>query len=293
MKRILLITCLLAVTTLATQAKVHNAQVHTKSVIFIDFDGQTLRGSSWNWSGPLYLQSAGLSRSDQASILAQVAEDFKPFQVLITSDSTQYFAADRNKRIRVIVTPDYQWYEPAAGASMMGSFHWGDETPAFVFSSVLGNQPSWIAESISHQVGHTMGLAHQVVKDEQGKVVVGQDGGEGKGCTGWAPIMGVSFYKNRTTWHTGWAGPKGEIWQDEMARIAAAVGGIPKMKSLWNSWSNHKLPIPWKSKEPSNRPPIEISFPSELCVPGNGQYKPFLPVWILRSEELTSTYKCS
>lgn len=225
MKHSLLFTCLLTLCAYCTTAQINNVQEQPKSVIFIDFDGQTLRGSSWNWSGPLYLQAAELREVDKQSILAQVAEDFRPFRVLITADSSKYFSAQRNKRIRVIVTPDYQWYEPAAGAAMMGSFGWGDETPAFVFCSVLGNQPSWIAESIAHQVGHTMGLAHQVVKDEQGNLLVGQDGGEGKGCTGWAPIMGVSFYKNRTTWHTGWAGPKGEIWQDEMARIAAAVGG--------------------------------------------------------------------
>jgi hypothetical protein len=195
-----------------------------------------------------------------------VAADFSPFRVLVTADSSAYFAAQRNQRIRVIVTPDFQWYEPAAGASMMGSFSWGDETPAFVFSSVLANQPAWIAESISHQVGHTMGLEHQVVKDEDGKLLVGQDGGEGKGCTGWAPIMGVSFYKNRTTWHTGWAGPKGEIWQDEMARIAAVVGGYTEdeepVEFIVESTSTQPLEIKGTIQTALDRDLYTVSFSS-------------------------------
>jgi hypothetical protein len=206
-------------------AKPFDAAQAGQATIFIDFDGQSIRGSSWNWEGPFQVSAAGLDQQSMSAIVAQVSEDFRPFKLTVTTDSIVYFQAPRNKRIRVIVTPDFQWYQPSAGAVMKGSFEWGDETPAFVFTSMLSNNPVWIAESISHQVGHAMGLSHHPVSQEQGTILVAQDGGSGKGCTGWAPIMGVSFYKNRTTWHTGWAGPKGELWQDDMARIAAVVGG--------------------------------------------------------------------
>ena len=66
-------------------------------------------------------------------ILLKVAMYYKPFNIGITNDSSVYLAARLKQRIRVIVTPSYQWYgRPAGGVSSIGSFTFGNETPAFV-----------------------------------------------------------------------------------------------------------------------------------------------------------------
>ena len=51
-----------------------------------------------------------------------------------------------------------------------------------------GNE-KYVAEAISHEAGHNMGLHHD------GTSTTGHYQGHGSGVTGWAPIMGVGGYQ--------------------------------------------------------------------------------------------------
>ena len=62
--------------------------------------------------------------------------------------------------------------------------------PAFVFNKGLVGA----AEAISHEAGHNLGLSHDGVKGG-----VSYYKGQGSGATGWAPIMGVGYYKQIST----------------------------------------------------------------------------------------------
>jgi hypothetical protein len=70
--------------------------------------------------------------------------------------------------------------------------------PALVFWNMLGaGNEKYVAEAISHEVGHNLGLSHD-----------GYSGGDyypghGDGETGWAPIMGVGYYKSLVQWSQG------------------------------------------------------------------------------------------
>ena len=174
-----------------------------EATIFLDFDGQYVSGSVWNWSGPIDAQPSGFSNAAITEMFNRVAEDFRPFDLNITTDSTYYFNAPADKRIRIIITPTSQWYGAAGGVAFVGSFKWGDNTPAWVFSALLGNNIKYVAEAISHETGHTLGLQHQSSFDINCNKIAEYSSGQGAGEIGWAPIMGVGYYQNLTTWHIG------------------------------------------------------------------------------------------
>ena len=67
----------------------------------------------------------------------------------------------------------------------------------FVYSDVMYNSPKYISDSASHEVGHTLGLHHD------GTNVSGYYLGHGSGAVGWAPIMGMAYYKNLAQWSKG------------------------------------------------------------------------------------------
>jgi len=180
-----------------------NSYSSSHATVFLDFDGQYVSGTSWNWMGGIDAQASGLSNVAIMEIFNRVAEDYRPFNLNITTDSLVYFSAPFDKRVRVIITPTYEWYGKAGGISYVGSFNWGNETPAWVFSGLLNYNVKYIAEACSHETGHTLGLQHQSVYDENCNKIAEYNDGKGDGETGWAPIMGMGYYKNLTTWNTG------------------------------------------------------------------------------------------
>lgn len=196
------------------------------ATLFIDFDGHTVKGSSWNWAGPIYALPAELNNTAITEIFNRVSEDYRPFNLNVTTDSTVYLAAPFNKRMRIIVTPTSQWYGSAGGVAYVGSFIWGDETPGWVFSTLLGNSPKVVAEAISHEAGHTFGLHHQSDYNDNCQKIADYAVGTGTGEIGWAPIMGVGYYRNLTTWHNGTSALGCNHLQNDLEIIAGPLNGF-------------------------------------------------------------------
>ena len=206
MKPLLLLISIYFTTALlpvAAQIPVLNSYPSAQATVFIDFDGQYVAGTAWNMSGPIDAAPAGFSAAAITEILNRVAEDFRPFNLNITTDSARYWSAPANKRMRIIVTPSSAWYGAAGGVAYAGSFIWGDNTPAWVFSALLGNRTKWVAEAISHETGHTLGLQHQSAYNSSCVKTAEYSVGQGSGEIGWAPIMGAGYYQNHTTWNIG------------------------------------------------------------------------------------------
>ncbi len=175
-----------------------------KATIFFDFDGDYVNCTSWNGGMPIDCAPSGLSDAQIIEIFDRVSEDFRPFNVDITTDSTIFLAAPIDQRVRIIVTPTSNWYTGVGGISYTGSFTWGDDTPGFVFPDRLGpNNTKMVAECCTHEAGHTVGLSHQATYDNNCNLLAVYNTGEGSGQTGWAPIMGNSYYQNFTGWYNG------------------------------------------------------------------------------------------
>jgi hypothetical protein len=174
-----------------------------QATIFLDFDGQTVISSVWNNGNPLVCAASGMNDTQITEIFNRVSEDYRPFNINITTDSTVFLAASLTKRIRIIVTPTSGWYTGVGGVSYTGSFTWGDDTPGFVFPDRLANSPKIIAECCTHESGHTVGLSHQSTYSNTCTLVATYNAGIGSGEIGWAPVMGNSYYKNLTGWNNG------------------------------------------------------------------------------------------
>lgn len=200
-----IITVLSLTGTLMIHAQVPllNSYPSAEAVIFLDFDGHTVNGTSWNYNGPIVCGTAGLDNSKIIEIYSRVAEDYRPFNLNITTDSSKFLAAPSNRRMRVILTVSSSWYGTSGGVAFINSFSWGDDNPCFVFSALLNYNVKNIAEAASHEAGHTLGLYHQSSYDANCTKLSDYYAGQGSGEIGWAPIMGVGYYRNFTLWNNG------------------------------------------------------------------------------------------
>ena len=211
--------------------------------IFLDFDGHVTRGTYWQdavgGGGDRVVTAAfnatggsGFADSELATIQGvwqRVAEDFLPFDVNVTTRDpgaaalARDGAGDERWGVRVAVGGSWEdWFgSSAGGVAYVGSFRWdgryGADTPTFVFSDDLGDDEKYVAEAVSHEIGHTLGLHHDGTQSR------GYYTGHGSGATGWAPILGVGYYRELTQWSRGeYAGANQT--QDDLAVITADNG---------------------------------------------------------------------
>ena len=224
-KSLLIISLLFSVVSYS-QTPILNSYPSASATILLDFDGQFLNGTSWNYNGPITLGPANLNNDQITEVFDRVAEDYRPFNINITTDSTKYWAAPATQRMRVILTITSDWYGAAGGVSYVNSFTWGDNTPCFVFTALLSYKAKNIGEAASHEIGHTLGLNHQSSYDANCAKTSEYNAGTGTGEIAWAPIMGVGYYRNFTLWHNG-SNPWGcSSFQDDLSIITGNSNGF-------------------------------------------------------------------
>lgn len=214
------------VITVTAQVPKLNSYPAASATIFLDFDGHTVNSVYWNGGVPFYATPYNFTAEQITTMFNMVAEDFRPFNLNITTDSTVYFAAPINRRQRIVITTNSSWYGSAGGVAYIGSFTWGLEIPGFVFSNLLNNNIKYVGEAISHETGHTLNLQHQSKYDAACNFLKEYNDGAGTGEISWAPIMGVGYYKNLTLWHRGSSSLGCSNIQDDIAIIAGTRNGF-------------------------------------------------------------------
>ena len=178
----------------------------------------------WNFGTPFAAAPATMTDAQITEAFNRVSEDFRPFNINVTTDLTKFLAAPLDQRIRVIITPTSAWYPGVAGIAYVTSFTWGDDTPCFVFSDRLINDGKRVAEAISHETGHTLGLHHQSAYTTTCTLTSSYHTGIGSGSTSWGPIMGNVASKNLTQWNFG-PTPNGcSFLQDNLSIITTTNG---------------------------------------------------------------------
>lgn len=195
-----------------------NSRPGAPRTIYLNFKGAQLKSTAWNGSTPtltaLPYDLDGIPYTFSTTelqriqyIWQRVAEDFAPFDVNVTTAEPASGALTRSGSTdgifgtTVLITKRSGVYScSCGGVAYIGIF---DDTsdyykPALVFYDALGGgSEKAVAEAISHEAGHNMGLLHD------GSATTGYYTGHGSGPTGWAPIMGVGYNKPLVQWSKG------------------------------------------------------------------------------------------
>jgi alpha-tubulin suppressor-like RCC1 family protein len=184
------------------------------AVLYMDFQG----GYTPTWGGISYA-AAGLSNDQIRALWQQVAGDFMPFNVNVTTDLGVYQNAPPGSRQRVIITTTDAAMPDAGGVAYIGSFNWTGDTPCWVFVTDMG----YCAQACSHELGHTLGLSHD--GQQVGDTHIEYFEGQGAGAVGWVPVMGVPYYKTVIQWSNG-GYPFANNPEDQVAMISSQNNNV-------------------------------------------------------------------
>jgi len=163
-------------------------------VIYLDFNGHDGVEPGAKYYKPFNFEGSDDTFSDAELTVIQrawqsVSEDFMPFDVDVTTEDPGVEALrntggnDIHWGIRAVVSAsnwDYSW-------AYIGSFNWDTDYECQIYPG--NNSWIWIADSISHEVGHSLGLSHDGDTTASGTCRE-YACGHGSGLTYWSPIMG-------------------------------------------------------------------------------------------------------
>lgn len=212
----------------------------SKRTIYLDFTGERVCGTAWDPYECITASRfdtdgrAGFNKSERRAIQRvwrSVVEDYAPFNVDITtqrpplSDLVRSSRADQRYGVQAVITSSTRVRNQVcggvgcAGVAYMGVFNSANHNAGRVlwaFPKEVRNNPRRIGDVVSHEAGHTLGLAHD------GTARLGYYGGHGI----WGPIMGNSA-RHLTQWSRGqYAGANNK--QNDIALIAR--NGAPRLR---------------------------------------------------------------
>lgn len=198
-----------------------NSNPGATAVIFLDMDGQTVTGTRWNNGATIVAGTmvGVITEQEMMEICVRTAEDFSPFQINVTTDERVFNAAPVTARVRCIVTPYVDAFDPwafeAGGIAYLNSFASPLDDPCWTFW-YRGTTIAYTADTNSHEVGHTLGLRHHGLLSPAEEYYEGHGTGE----VGWQPIMGAGV-RNLCQWSRGEYQGADNSSQDDLAIIAA------------------------------------------------------------------------
>lgn len=202
-----------------------------KAVIYIDFDGATVTDSWWinnyNSGKSWYCTPANISADNEITVWKVMSEDYRPFNINVTTDSTVFLQYPATERQRIIVTRNAAWQTlSSTGIGRIGGFgnytSGPEASPCFSFPGGFSSSnplsttsAEKLGEVSSHECGHAFGLTHD------GNSSTNYYSGHGT----WAPIMGSGYNRVCTQWSKGeYTGANNT--QDDLSIITNATNGF-------------------------------------------------------------------
>jgi hypothetical protein len=201
-----------------------------KATLYLDFNGHSEAswGSYGSVSAPAYdtdNDPTSFSSTELASIQKiwqQVAEDYAPFNINVTTVEPSSFA--NGVAQRVVIGGNGSWTGGTyGGISYVGSFTNSAVNTSWVFPDNLGSgYAKYVADAAAHEAGHAFGLVHQSAYSGSTQTAAYQSGpGDGT-----APLMGNSYSASRSLWWYGQSDVSSTTYQNDMDVIASSTNGF-------------------------------------------------------------------
>ena len=195
----------------------YNSRPGAPFCIYLDFDGETVTGTTWNTAyndgDPIVVAGTAYSPTEIERIANIVAEDFRGFNVTVTTDRSIFDSYAAGTRNMSIFTDDQSWIEDDIGFAIGGVAYlnsFTDEQPCWTFNDGV----AVASMTASHEIGHTLGLTHDGTTS----------GDEYYGGTAtWGAIMGAPFSSPVVQWSKG-EYPLANNSQDDIAVIEGTLG---------------------------------------------------------------------
>lgn len=210
-------------------------------VLYLDFNGHTLTDTGWNDGVGDPLQYAAFSIDNDPTtfndaerraihqIWRRVAEDYAPFDIDVTTEDPGVNAiidngfGDTQVGIRALIGDDAGIIgenpnDGILGIAQLGSFGGAVDNPALSFSVSHNGDFALLADTIAHEVGHTLNLNHHG-SDLDGEYY------SGHGI--WAPIMGSGPSTSVSQWSRGDYAGATNPFQDDLAVIGQTLNPMP------------------------------------------------------------------
>jgi Secretion system C-terminal sorting domain/Metallo-peptidase family M12B Reprolysin-like len=184
--------------------------------VMLDFDGYNMpAGNLWNGGNAINAAGSGMSDAAIQQHWEIVAEDYRPFNINITTNEAVFNSYPKNRRMRVVITTTKTAAPGSGGVAYIGSFNWNNDVPCWVFN--LGGK--YGGDTSSHEIGHTFDLQHD------GRTSPSEAYFAGLGGTPWGPIMGASFSRPVAQWSKGEYNNSNNR-QDDVATISGSKFGV-------------------------------------------------------------------
>lgn len=206
------------------------------NVVFLNFSGESVSNTEWNTSlGRTTIPAVAFSiDADRTTfsdaeqlairrIWQRVSEDYAPFNIDVTTERPATFTTRTAHALITRSSDANSQSNPSAGSggvayvNVFGSSGYARYRPAWIYHDNLANEESYVAEAVSHEVGHNLGLSHDGTTSGSAYYA-----GHGSGEISWGTIMGNSYDRSMTQWS------KGEYYQsnnqqDDLATIAGKL----------------------------------------------------------------------
>ena len=214
-----------------TQAAVPvlRSRANAKGVLYLDFDGAVVTDPRWASGATINALPSELSNEKITDIWKVIVEDFRPFDVNVTTVESDYTNGKIGSRMRCIFTPTTDAMPGSGGVALLGSFKSSGTTPCWAFlgtgsSATLPGAVNIASLVGSHELGHTFSLRHDGDTSKTGIPGV-YYAGHGTGVTSWGPIMGAPETASVKQWS------KGEYLnannsEDDLAIISGTSNGV-------------------------------------------------------------------